>query len=148
MHVRFEQDDQLDEPEVVIRAAAPSAETQHLQQLLAAHTITAYRDSQEFFLDPADIIFVQTEEHTVQVHTADQIYQSKERLYALEDSLPGYFARVAKSTIINLYQVSAVNRSLANCWISFRRSHKQVYASRRYYRQLQDRLNETRSSHE
>ncbi len=45
MHVRFEQDDQLDEPEVVIRAAAPSAETQRLQQLLAAHTITAYRDS-------------------------------------------------------------------------------------------------------
>ena len=45
----------------------------------------------EFYLTLDDILFFETVGNAVAVHTADQIYQTKLRLYELEEILPGSF---------------------------------------------------------
>lgn len=53
--------------------------------------------------------------------------------------------RVSKSTILNLDQIYALTKSISNCQIQFHHSYKTVYVSRRYYRELKDKLNERRT---
>ena len=60
-------------------------------------------------------------------------------------SLSGQFMRVSKSTILNLDQIYAVTKSISNCQIKFHDSYKTVYVSRRYYRDLNERLKERRA---
>lgn len=148
MKVRLEIDSSLQEPEVVIKTPKDDATVQHLKNLLekstTADTIKCYHDKTEYFLKLDSILFIETADRRLQIHTADNIYTSTKHLYELADTLPGYFLQVSKSALINLYQVNALSKSISNCLISFRNSHKQIYASRRYYKQLQERLNEMR----
>lgn len=149
MKVRVEIDEHLQQPEVVIRTAGDDPNIEKIKQLLANtplsnETLSGFKNSTEYFLKPESILFIETENRQLQIHTADDIYTSKERLYEIATELPAYFMQVAKSTIVNLNQINALNKSISNCLISFYDSHKEVYASRRYYKQLQERLNEMR----
>ena len=67
------------------------------------------------------------------------------KLYELENLLGGQFMRISKSTILNLDQIYAITKSISNCQIKFHDSYKTVYVSRRYYRDLNDRLKERRA---
>ncbi|MCI1893850.1 MAG: LytTR family transcriptional regulator [Lactobacillus sp.] len=145
MNIKFEQDPRWVEPEVIIRSNDPKLAAKLKAQLDATEaTLAVYQGAKESYLPLAAIIFIQTEGGQLQVHTKDDLYLSKERLYTLAARLPGIFLQVSKSTIINLLAVSALNRSLSNCLVSFGGTHKQIYASRRYYKQLTERLDEMR----
>lgn len=145
MKIKFEQDPRWVEPEVIIRSNDPQLAAKLKAQLDATEaTLAVYQGAKESYLPLSAIIFIETEDRQLQVHTKDDLYLSKERLYTLAARLPGIFLQVSKSTIINLLAVSALNRSLSNCLVSFSGTHKQIYASRRYYKQLTERLDEMR----
>lgn len=145
MKIKFEQDPRWVEPEVIIRSNDPKLAAKLKAQLDATEaTLAVYQGAKESYLPLSAIIFIETEDRQLQVHTKDDLYLSKERLYTLAARLPGIFLQVSKSTIINLLAVSALNRSLSNCLVSFGVTHKQIYASRRYYKQLTERLDEMR----
>ncbi|MFD1440484.1 LytTR family DNA-binding domain-containing protein [Lacticaseibacillus hegangensis] len=146
MKIRVETDPDLKEPELVIRAKDQETAAAMKSALAAptAPTLPVFQDTVERFLPLPTILFIETQDRTLQVHTKDDIFTSKQKLYELAESLPGSFMQVAKSVIINLNQVAAINRSLSDCLVEFQNSHKQVYASRRYYKALVERLNEMR----
>ncbi|GAA0867153.1 hypothetical protein GCM10008918_01340 [Lactobacillus kefiranofaciens subsp. kefiranofaciens] len=77
-------------------------------------------------------------------HTKRHAYLVKYKLYELENILGAGFMRISKSAIINLDQIYGLTRSISNCKIQFHDSYKTVYASRRYYKDLRNRLNERR----
>ncbi|GEL15281.1 LytTR family DNA-binding domain-containing protein [Pediococcus cellicola] len=149
MKVRLDLDDQIHEPEIIIRAASNDPNVKRWQQILEnlsqEDAIACYQGETEYFLKLDQILFIETADRRLQIHTSDNIYMSKKHLYELADRLPGYFLQISKSALVNLYQINALNKSISTCLISFHNSHKQVYASRRYYKQLQERLNEMRS---
>lgn len=147
MKVHVEFDESVTEAEVTIRAAKGSPELARLQRLLAPQptTLTVLQGSREHFLPLGEVLFIETAERSLAVHTRTEIFQLKRSLQAVAGELPPNFQQIAKSTIVNLTQVSAVERAIANCAVSFYQSYKQVYASRRYYKQLLARLAETRS---
>ena len=92
-----------------------------------------------------EILFFETEGTSIRAHTKDDIYGARYRLYELEETLPGYFMRVSKSTILNIRHIYAMTRSLsASCVVEFKDTHKQVYVSRHYYKPLKNRLEEKR----
>ncbi|KRL55801.1 LytTR family DNA-binding domain-containing protein [Furfurilactobacillus rossiae] len=150
MKVHVEIDPECKEPEVIIRTATVNDEVKQLEQrLVGIHTnenaLACFQGSTQYFVSLDDILFIETADRLLQVHTALDIFNNRQRLYELVDELPGFFLQVSKSTIINLHYVSALNKSLSSCLVSFAGSHKEVYASRRYTKQLQERLNEMRS---
>jgi DNA-binding LytR/AlgR family response regulator len=119
-----------------------------LEQSKSGPKITFYQKNQEYYFPTEEILFFETEGEHVNAHTAKDVYQIKYRLYELEQILPRFFVRTAKSTIVNVRQIYSITRSLtSSSLVQFAGSHKQVYASRYYYGELRRRLNE-RSTYE
>lgn len=74
-----------------------------------------------------------------------EIYQTRYKLYELEELLPGQFMRVSKSAILNTSHVYSITKNLSSSSVvQFRNTHKQVYVSRMYYKPLKCKLEEKR----
>ncbi|WP_225046533.1 LytTR family DNA-binding domain-containing protein [Lacticaseibacillus kribbianus] len=148
MHIQFVPDPDAKDVTVVIHGRPDDPAVARLQELLTPRpaTITCYKRGVEFYLPLTEVLFIETEARQLQVHTATEIYTSKRTLHETLADLPHNFLQIAKSTVVNLDQIAAVNRSLSNCEVAFHRSHKQVFASRRNYKQLLERLDEMRNA--
>lgn len=53
---------------------------------------------------------METDGNAIQVHTRDDIYQTRYKLYELEELLPGQFMRVSKSAILNTSHVYSITK--------------------------------------
>jgi len=148
MKVHIEIDDSIPNDEVLIRCGRADEKIQRICQLILEHegaepNITFYKDNREFYFSLYNVMFFETEGEHIYAHTEDDTYLIKFRLYELEDMLPRSFVRVAKSTIVNAAKVYSITRNITSAsLIQFMGSHKQVYASRYYYKDLQQRLQE------
>lgn len=150
MKIKIEIDDSLVENEVLIRCRGLTEEITAIQRAIsetaeAAQRFTFYRGNTEYYLKLNDILFFETDGGSVNAHTKTEVYQTKYKLYELEDLLPGFFMRVSKSTIINTNHIYSINRNLtASSLAAFTDTHKQVYVSRYYYKPLISKLKEKR----
>ncbi len=150
MKVKIEIEEALEEDYVVIRCKRLNEQIMQVQNVLADigsqnKTILLHRNNKEYYLPLDKILFFETENKEVRVHTKTEIYDTEYKLYELEELLPGYFMRISKSTIVNLNQVYSISRNLtASSLIEFVNCHKQVYVSRNYYKALVDRLADKR----
>lgn len=150
MKVKVEIDENLEEDYVVIHCKRLNEQIMQVQNILADigsqdKTILLHRENKEYYLPLDKILFFETENKEVQVHTKTEIYDVEYKLYELEELLPGYFMRISKSAIVNLNQIYSISRNLtASSLIEFVNCHKQVYVSRNYYKVLVDRLAEKR----
>jgi DNA-binding LytR/AlgR family response regulator len=150
MKIRIEMDDQVKENEVIIRCRELNEDVKAIQTMLndmLTHkkSITFYKGDTEYYLSLEEILFFETEENGICAHTIDNIYNVKYKLYELEESLPGYFMRVSKSTILNTNHIYSITHSIsASSKVEFQNSHKQVYVSRYYYKPLKIKLLEKR----
>lgn len=153
MKIRIETVGGLEEDEVIIRCSHVDDTIRKIYQYILEQSslgpkITFYKQNQEFYFPLEDVLFFETEGEHIFAHTANDAYRIKYRLYELEQMLPRYFVRAAKSTIVNVMQVYSITRNLtASSLIQFFNSHKQVYVSRYYYRDLRQQLDE-RSTYE
>ena len=78
-------------------------------------------------------------------HTENSIFETRKKLYELEDILGASFLRISKSAIVNMNKIYAIRRNLtASSEISFQGTHKQIYVSRTYYKVLKQKLEEKR----
>lgn len=148
MKIKIDIDDGLDEPEVLIRTPHLDTQIQALQAFLSqsqATPLVFYQDSREFFLDVMTILFFETQGAKVFAHSQEDSYEVHLKLYELEERLPTYFCRVAKSTIVNCKAIYSLDRSFSGTsTVSFHQTHKQVHVSRHYYQLLKERLREVR----
>lgn len=144
MKLRIEVTGGLAEDEVIIRCAREDDTVRRLQTYirgLSAPKLTLYKGAREIYLPPGEILFFETDGETVYAHTAADAFKAKHRLYELETMLPRHFVRSAKGTIVNTARILAITRNLASASkIEFPNTHKHVYASRHYYKNLKDKM--------
>lgn len=151
MKVRVEVDETLTDPEVVLRVPSATAATPTLMNALATAgqapaTLRVMAGETAYWLPLGEILFIETADRHLQVHTKDAIFTRQARLYEVLATLPGSFMQVAKSAVVNLGTINALTRSLSSTRIEFAGSYKQLYASRRYAKALETRLKEMRES--
>ena len=108
MKVKIEIDPALAEDEVVIRCRRMEEHILRLQQDIAKaepekNCISLQDAGTSYFVPLDEILFFETEGKHIQAHTASRLYLTEHKLYELEESLPGSFMRISKSTIVNLY---------------------------------------------
>lgn len=150
MKIKIEIDESLEEDEMLIRCRELTEEVSAIQKAVsevtgAAQKLTFYKGSTEYYLSLNEILFFETDETGISAHTKTDAYQTKYKLYELEDILPGFFMRVSKSTILNTNHIYSINRNLtASSVVAFYDTHKQVYVSRYYYKPLISKLEEKR----
>lgn len=78
----------------------------------ASEKILLYKGNTEYYVTLSKILFFETDENGISAHTRDEMYQTRYKLYELEDMLPGVFMRVSKSTILNTDQIYSIDRNL------------------------------------
>lgn len=148
MKLRVEVVEGLSEDEISIRCSRADETVRKIQRFIqeqyaSAPEFTFYKEDQEFYFPLDEILFFETEGNAIYAHTADDAYRIRYRLYELEKVLPRYFVRAAKSSIVNIRRVYSITKSLtSSSLIRFSGSHKQVYVSRYYYKELRTRLKE------
>ncbi len=128
-------------PAATAPAASQSAQPQPAE-------MTFYKDNQEFYFPIGNVLFFETDGDRIYAHTASEVFRIKYRLYELDAVLPKQFVRASKSAVINVTHVYSVSRNItASSLVEFKNSHKHVYVSRHYYKEVRQRLNE-RSNYE
>lgn len=100
MKIKIEIDESIVEEEIILHCRELNDETVAIQKRIseAINTglkLSVERGDTEYFLDLREILFFETAGSTVAVHTAGQIYETRLRLYELENLLPGNFLRVS-----------------------------------------------------
>ncbi|MGN0341041.1 MAG: LytTR family DNA-binding domain-containing protein [Lachnospira sp.] len=149
LKIRIEMSEDVQE-EVVIRCREITPEIIRLQQLLSGNSdrsnqFLVYRGDTEYYLNVNDIIFFETEGNAVMAHTRNDVYETRRKLYELEELLGGRFQRISKSAIVNVDKVYSIKRNVtSSSAIEFQGTHKQIYVSRAYYKVLREKLEEKR----
>lgn len=149
MKIKIELVESSIEEEVIIRCNSLSENVLAVQKaasevIAGRQRFALYHGDTEYYLPLQDVLFFETDQREINAHTVDNVYQTKYKLYELEQLLPSYFLRVSKSSILNLNQVFSVTHNLSSCLVEFQNTHKQVYVSRYYYKLLKARLEEKR----
>ncbi|MDV7757312.1 LytTR family DNA-binding domain-containing protein [Liquorilactobacillus mali] len=144
MKIRVEIDKEVKETEVVIRASEQTDDVKKLYEEISRKIINKriklFQGATEFYINSSNILFFETDERIVNAHTRSDLFETHLRLYELENLLPQNFMRISKSAIINLDEVYTLTRSLTGNLIAFHESYKQVYVSRRYFKDVKKRL--------
>ena len=149
LKIRIEMSEGVQE-EVVIRCREITPEIIRLQQLLSGNSdrtnqFLVYKGDTEYYLNVNDIIFFETEGNAVMAHTKNDMYETRRKLYELEELSGGRFQRISKSAIVNVDKVYSIKRNVtSSSAIEFQGTHKQIYVSRAYYKVLREKLEEKR----
>ena len=150
MKIKIEIDDGLEEEEIVIRCKSLSEDVISIQKRItdavnSRMQLEVTRGDKEYYLTIDEILFFETDTNGVIVHTATQLYETKYRLYELEQLLPGDFIRVSKSAILNAGKVRAIHKNITGASeVEFVGSVKKVFVSRNYFKILMNKLEEKR----
>ena len=135
----------LSEVEVVIRGEPSDPEVARLLQLLgnkASGRLMVSREDEQFVLDTTQIVYLETADNRVLVHTATETYESKQKLYELIELLGRRsFAQVSKSTIVNLSFVKSIQAEFSgNYLIKLKTREEKLTLSRKYFREFKERI--------
>ncbi len=143
MKIKIVEDSAMEDNELIIYTKSITPELETLIQELQTNTILAYKHTREVLVKIQDIIFFETDQDIVYAHTTKELFETRLRLYELEEILPSYFMRISKSGIVNLRKIESIEKSLASSrTIHISDSHKVIYVSRKYYPVLKSKLNE------
>lgn len=150
MKINIDVDDSLEQDSITIHCREITEEILELQRSLVDRKssqmkISAYQDDTEYFLELKSIIFMESQGNYILIHTAKDIYKTRQKLYELEELLPRDFIRVSKSSIVNTLKISAIRKNITGASeISFAGSNKSAFASRNYIKALIDIMEEKR----
>ena len=150
MKMKIEINEGLEEDEVLIRCRGLTEQISNVQKAVSevinsSQKFVFYKGNTEYYLPLDAILFFETDSDGINAHTKENIYQTKYKLYELEDLLPGSFMRISKSAIVNTEHIYSISRNLtASSIVAFAGTHKQVYVSRYYYKPLINKLEEKR----
>ena len=111
MKVTVEERPGLDQPEVIVRCPRLDEKTARLIELLRLSDarLTGEKDGETCILDGAEVLYIDTVDRGTFLSTEERVYQTRLRLYELEEQLAGRdFVRVGKSAIVNFAQVRSL----------------------------------------
>ena len=116
MKVEIQIDNNLEENKVIIQAKEMNEEISELMKKLSnqKEKITVYLDEETYFLKEDDIESVFASDGKVFIKTENQEFQSKNRLYEIEEILSkNKFIRISNSEIVNFEKVKNINTKLS-----------------------------------
>ncbi len=111
MKVTVEECPGLEQAEVNIRCPRLDAQLSRLVDLLRLSDarLTGEKDGETCILDGADVLYIDTVDRGTFLYTEEGVYQTRLRLYELEEQLTSWeFVRVSKSAIVNFGQVRSL----------------------------------------
>ena len=143
MKVTVEERPDLDQIEVIVRCKRMDAETARLIELLRLSDarLTGEKDGETCILDGAEVLYIDTVDRGTFLYTAAGVYETRLRLYELEEQLSGWdFVRVSKSVIVNFGQVRSLRPDFGGRMRLTMSNGEVVMANRQYVPAIKKKL--------
>lgn len=142
MRVRFEQVDTKEQEQALIRATEKNADILNAIDLLenGSGGLTVTRDGNTYLCKLTQVYYIESVDKHTWVYTRDGCFESRERLYELEEKLGLYYVRISKSMIVNLRKIRNVSAQTGARMIAELLNGEKVVISRSYTGEIKRRL--------
>ncbi|MBR4430237.1 MAG: LytTR family transcriptional regulator DNA-binding domain-containing protein [Clostridiales bacterium] len=142
MQVRFEQVSSPSEEGAVIKAQSQTDDIKAAIELLEGRErkIPLIKDGNNFLVEMSAIYYIESVDKKSFVYTKQNCYETRLRLYELEESLGAYFSRVSKSMIVNLKKIKGVKSDLSGRMEATLLNDEKIVISRSYVKDIKRRL--------
>ncbi len=122
--------------------------TQKTEDILAAAellsgnsgSIPVKKDNENVMLKLNGIYYLESVDKKTFIYTKDDCYETKNRLYEMEELLPGSFVRCSKAMIVNMKKIKAVKSELSGRMNATLLNGEEIVISRSYVKELKRRL--------
>ena len=130
------------EEKAVIHAAEVTENIRKAAELLEgiAGTLVVYRDDQALFCETKKIYYIESVDDKCFVYTKNECFETKYRLYELEDTLGSSFLRCSKSMICDIRKIKSVRAELNARMSAALLNGEEIIISRSYVKDFKKRL--------
>lgn len=103
--------------------------------------LTGLIEGKQYEIPVIDVHYIEAVDNKVFIYTFKQIYETRQKLYELEQILKEkHFLRVSKSLILNLMKIKAIKPALNGRFIAVLQSGEEIIISRKYVPDLKKAL--------
>lgn len=100
-----------------------------------------YKDSKIVLVEPTEVLYFESVDDKVFAYTKDSVYETKAKLYQLEEELPvSAFFRASKAVIVNLDKIDSLAPVFGGRFEAILENGYKVVVSRNYLNELKERL--------
>lgn len=100
-----------------------------------------YKDSKIVLVEPTEVLYFESVDDKVFAYTKDSVYETKAKLYQLEEELPASdFFRANKAVIVNLDKIDSLAPAFGGRFEATLENGYKVVVSRNYLNELKERL--------
>ena len=142
MRVRFEQVDTKEKEQALIRGVEKTADILAAMDLLenGSGGVTVTKDKGTYFCKLTQIYYIESVDKRTYVYTKSECFESRDRLYEMEEKLGTYFVRVSKSMIVHLRKIRNVSAEPGGRMVAVLLNGERVVISRSYVKDIKRRL--------
>ncbi|GIN38089.1 LytTR family DNA-binding domain-containing protein [Heyndrickxia sp. FSL K6-6286] len=143
MQIKLIIDEKIEETEIQIHANTFTDEIEQIMKFLKSsktEVIDGYLQQEIYMLKISDIFFVYSEGTKVYFQTDEDEYESKLKLYEVEEILEKDFVRVNKSTLVNISKISFMKMEKIGMMQLVMENGTTAHVSRKYLKNLKKRL--------
>lgn len=142
MQVNYKQVSSIDEEIAEIKAVEKTAEIESAIELLQSGTqsIAVIKDGETHLCRINAIYYIESVDKRTYIYTKDNCYETKLRLYELEEKLGIFYARCSKAMIINLKKIKSVSSEISGRMNAILLNGESVVISRSYVKEIKRRL--------
>ena len=127
-----------EEEQIVVRCNNISPELLSVLNTLKAqgNLLIAYVGNEIHRVSPSDILYIETVDNKTFLYCEKNVYETKQKLYELEDMANPDFLRISKSAIVNLSKVKSLVPSISGRLEAVLFNGERVVISRQYVNEL------------
>lgn len=143
MKISIENIEHNEEEEIIIRCYDVNDEILELMKKLKSKSsiLIGYYDDSIYQLSQSNVYYFESVDNKVFIYCRDKLYESKQKLYELEQICDQRkFFRASKSTIINIAKISHIKPSISGRFEAVMENGEKVLVSRQYVPVLKAKL--------
>lgn len=132
-----------EEAEIIVKCHEMDENMIKLIKLLKQknNKLNVYRDGKIHFIEPDEVFYFESVDQKVFVYGKDDVYETKSKLYELEEELPSKnFFRSTKSTILNINTIKNLTPAFGGRFEALLKNGEKVIISRQYVSVLKEKL--------
>lgn len=142
MRVIYEKVSSDEAEQAIIKAVNMTDEIETAISLLESDggRIAVSKDGQTYLLEHNKIYYIESIDKKTFIYTKENCYETKLRLYELEDMLNANFLRCAKAMIVNIRKIRSVKSDMNGRMNAKLLNDETVVIARSYVKELKNRL--------
>lgn len=143
LKITIDVDDKNEEIEVNIKCNKLTNEVENLIATLRIinQQMLVIKDNENYLLDVNNISYIEALERKTFVYTEDEIYESKLKLYEMEERLCNCgFIRISKSCLVHIKYIKSIRNDIERKLRLTMKNDEQIIVSRQYADEIKKRL--------